>query len=171
EASLLDTAEFVQRRLEGVLRDEYRLPHDIVQAVLAERGHNPWLALSSARDLTAAIQRDDWEETLNAYARCVRIVRTGDQLYPLQPTTLTEPVERDLYVAYEKVRASLSPASSTAAVIEALRELLVGPINAFFEGVLVMAEDESVRRNRLALLQGIRGLTKGHADFSHLQGF
>lgn len=171
EASLLDTAEFVQRRLEGVLRDEVRLPFDIVQAVLAERGHKPWLALCSARDLAEATQRDDWEATLNAYARCVRIVRASEEPYPLQPAALVEPVERELYAAFEKARASLSPASSTAAVIAALRELLVGPINAFFEGVLVMAEDESVRRNRLALLQRIRELTKGHADFSHLQGF
>jgi glycyl-tRNA synthetase beta chain len=121
--------------------------------------------------LAEATQRDDWEATLNAYARCVRIVRASEEPYPLQPAALVEPVECELYAAFEKARASLSPASSTAAVIAALRELLVGPINAFFEGVLVMAEDESVRRNRLALLQRIRELTKGHADFSHLQGF
>ena len=58
-----------------------------------------------------------------------------------------------------------------AAVIEAIKEILVDPINQFFEGVLVMAEDEAVRQNRLALLQDIRDLTRGYADFSQLQGF
>jgi glycyl-tRNA synthetase beta chain len=57
------------------------------------------------------------------------------------------------------------------AVIETLQETLVEPINAFFDGVLVMAEDESIRQNRLALLQSIRHLTRGYADFSKLQGF
>jgi glycyl-tRNA synthetase beta chain len=56
-------------------------------------------------------------------------------------------------------------------VIAALREILVKPINTFFDGVLVMAEDEAVQQNRLALLQAIRDLTKGYADFSELQGF
>ncbi len=34
-----------------------------------------------------------------------------------------------------------------------------------------MADDENVRANRLALLQNIRDLTKGYADFSKLKGF
>ena len=169
--SLAETSEFIRRRLEGVLRDEYDLPFDIVQAVLAERGDNPWPALASAKELVAATQRDDWDDTLNAYARCVRIVRNIEEKYALQPNAFTEAVEQDLYAAYEKAKASLSPASTTGAVVSALRELLVEPINAFFDGVLVMDEDESIRQNRLALLQGIRDLTKGHADFSQLQGF
>ncbi|MCB9098157.1 MAG: glycine--tRNA ligase subunit beta, partial [Anaerolineales bacterium] len=169
--SLADTSDFIRRRLEGVLRDEYNLPFDVVQAVLAERGDNPWPALASAKELVTATQRDDWDDALNAYARCVRIVRNIEEKYALQPNAFTEAVERDLYAAYEKARASLSPASTTSAVVSALRELLVEPINAFFDGVLVMDEDDMIRQNRLALLQGIRDLTKGHADFSQLQGF
>ena len=69
------------------------------------------------------------------------------------------------------IPASLSPASSLASVIETLRDQLVEPINAFFDGVLVMAEDEATRQNRLALLQAIRDLTRSYADFSKLQGF
>lgn len=169
--SLAETADFVQRRLEGVLRDEYNLPHDVVQAVLAERGHNPWPALAAAQDLAAAIRRSNWEETLNAYARCARIVRGLDRRYTVQPERFIESAERELYAAYQKTRASLSPASSLAAVVDALREILVAPINAFFDDVLVMAEDEAARHNRLALLQDIRDLTQGYADFSQLQGF
>lgn len=168
---LVSTAEFIQRRLEGVLREEYHLPYDVVQAILAERGNNPWLALIAARELAAAIQQSDWSDILNAYARCVRIVRPIENGFHMQPDRFTEPVEKNLYLAYERARASLSPASSLASVIETLREELVGPINAFFDGVLVMAEDETVRQNRLALLQAIRSLTRNYADFSKLQGF
>ncbi len=169
--SLTETAEFVKRRLEGVLRDEHTLPHDVVQAVLTERGDNPWLALAAARDLTEATRRPDWPETLNAYARCVRIVRSVGERYAVQPERFTEAAEKELYAAYQRAAASLSPASTLAAVIGSLRETLIKPINTFFEAVMVMAEDESVRQNRLALLQDIRDLTKGYADFSELQGF
>jgi len=169
--SLTETTEFIQRRLEGVLREEYNLPHDVVQAVLAERGDNPWLALTAAKDLAVAVARDGWENILNAYARCVRIVRDIDERYTVQPDLFTESVEQELYTAYLQARDSLPPDASMEAVIDTLRDRLVDPINAFFDGVLVMAEDDAVRRNRLALLQNIRDLTKGYADFSELQGF
>lgn len=169
--ALAETAEFVKRRLEGVLREEYNLPHDVVQAVLVERGDNPWLALAAARDLAEATTRPDWLETLNAYARCVRIVRSLEERYTVRPDRYTEAAEKQLYAAYQQVRASITPASTMAAVIGALREMLVKPINAFFDAVLVMDENEVIRQNRLALLQDIRDLTKGYADFSELQGF
>jgi glycyl-tRNA synthetase beta subunit len=170
-ASVAESAGFVQRRLEGILREEYNLPYDVVQAVLAERGHNPWLALTASKDLAVAVTGADWEDTLNAYARCVRIVRSIDERYAVRPERFTETVEKDLYAAYERARVDLSPASSLTAIVDTLREIFVEPINAFFDGVLVMAEDEAVRHNRLALLQDIRDLTKGHADFGKLQGF
>jgi glycyl-tRNA synthetase len=169
--SLTDTVEFVKRRLEGVLKEEHNLPHDVAQAVLAERGDNPWLALTAARDLAEAVLQPQWPDTLNAYARCVRLVRPVAEQYSLRPEAFTEPVEQALYAALQQARASLSPASPLAAVVAAIRGILVTPINRFFDGVLVMADDEAVRQNRLALLQAIRDLTRGYADFSQLQGF
>ncbi|MCB0154633.1 MAG: glycine--tRNA ligase subunit beta, partial [Anaerolineae bacterium] len=170
-AALAETAEFVQRRLEGVLREEYALPHDVVQAVLAERGDNPWLALAAGRDLAAAVQRADWEKTLNAYARCVRIVRGVEERYSVQPEQFKEPAEQGLYAAYKQAQAVLTAESGLQHVIDVLTEVLVDPINSFFDEVMVMADDEVIRQNRLALLQGIRDVTRGYADLSHLQGF
>jgi glycyl-tRNA synthetase len=193
--SLTETSDFVTRRLEGVLKDEHGLPHDVVQAVLAERGHNPALALAAARDLVAVrgdvsvtlpfidstavlyqpsattANSSDWTNLLTAYARCVRLVRPITERFMVQPAYFTEPSEEALYIAYQKAKASLSPASSLEAVLAAIRELLVVPINTFFDKVMVMVDDEQVRQNRLALLQDIRDLTKGYADFSQLQGF
>ncbi len=170
-SALAETAEFVTRRLEVVLRDEYSLPHDVVQAVLAERGDNPWLALQAARDLAEAVRQPGWEITLNAYARCVRLVRPIEAQYPVRPADFTEAVERELWAACQQAQAALPAGASLAAVIKTVAGMLVGPINAFFDGVLVMADDEAVKQNRLALLQAIRGLTAGYADFSRLQGF
>jgi glycyl-tRNA synthetase beta chain len=41
-------------------------------------------------------------------------------------------------------------------------------VDAFFDGVMVMADDMAVRRNRLALLGHIAALFGGFADFSKL---
>jgi len=43
---------------------------------------------------------------------------------------------------------------------------LKAPIDAFFVGVMVMAEEEAIRRNRLALLVRVRNLFRQYADFS-----
>ena len=43
------------------------------------------------------------------------------------------------------------------------------PIDAFFNGVMVMAEDAAIRRNRLALLVRVRNLFRQYADFSKIQ--
>lgn len=56
------------------------------------------------------------------------------------------------------------------AVLTALRTL-TDPINAFFEAVLVMAEDEAVRRNRLALVYAVAAIPDGVVDLSQLMGF
>ena len=48
---------------------------------------------------------------------------------------------------------------------------LIPSINAFFDQVLVMAEDEKIKQNRLALVGQIANLSKGIADLSKLEGF
>ena len=47
----------------------------------------------------------------------------------------------------------------------------VGTVSSFFDKVLVMADDPSIRSNRLGMLQVIAGLPKGAADLSKLEGF
>jgi len=49
--------------------------------------------------------------------------------------------------------------------------LLIQPLEDFFNNVLVMAEDERIRNNRLALLRKIESLPKGIAELSVLPGF
>ncbi|MDM8528304.1 glycine--tRNA ligase subunit beta [Anaerolineales bacterium HSG24] len=170
--SLTETAEFIQRRLEGVLREEYNLPHDVVQAVLAERGNNPWLALNAGQALASAVKQENWDDTLTAYARCVRIVRPVEEQFNLKPSLFAEPSEQALHEAYQQVQANLDKDDANLAeVITQIETILVSPINSFFDGVMVMVDDEAIRNNRLALLQAIRDLTKGYADFSRLQGF
>jgi glycyl-tRNA synthetase len=168
--ALAEAQTFVQRRLEGLLR-ERGLAHDVVQAVLAERGDNPAQALASAQDLSAAIDAPNWDDMLNAYARCVRIVRNVEERYAAAEDWFVEPAEKALFQAYQKTKATLTSTSTLAEVIAVIRRTLVAPINDFFDNVLVMVEDEALRQNRLALLQDIRDLTKGYADFSQLQGF
>jgi glycyl-tRNA synthetase len=160
---------FIIGRLEGVLREQgYR--YDVVAAVLAERGHNPYLAAETVRAFVPWIERDDWMDILNAYARCVRIVRDLDQTYPLDPALFAEPATERLYQAYLTCQGKAGPESTVDELFAAFQPM-IEPINTFFDEVLVMAEDKALRENRLALLQRIAGLIEGIVDLTKVEGF
>ena len=48
---------------------------------------------------------------------------------------------------------------------------MIPVINHFFEVVMVMVNDKTLRQNRLGLLQEVADLARGVADFSKLEGF
>ena len=165
--------EFVAGRLYGVLR-ERGYPHEAVEAALAEQGRNPYRAAAGVRELVEWTRREDWADILDAYARCVRITR-GHARYDLDPAAFVEPIERALFAAYQAAAAQLTPESNVGAFLEAFAPV-VPTISRFFApaaegGVMVMHDDERIRRNRLALLQHIGDLARGRADLSKLEGF
>ncbi len=173
EKALEETAAFVRERLRGVLR-EAGLAFDVVDAVLSERrGDDPYRARVAVEQLSHWVAREDWSQTLDAYSRCVRILRTQPddlKLGAVEPARLVEPATQTLYAAYQKAAKQVSPASDVDELFTAFLPL-VEPITVFFDQVLVMDPDETLRANRLALLQQVAGLATGIVDLSKLQGF
>jgi glycyl-tRNA synthetase beta subunit len=164
EAQVLD---FIAGRLESLFREQ-GLPANEVRAVLAEQAHDPYTASLAVRQLVEATARDDWELLLDAYARCVRITRDNVEQYTLRPQALREDAEKELLAAL--VDAQGGRDGTVATLVSSLEELQPA-ISRFFDEVLVMDDDESVRHNRLALLQSVTALASGIADLSHLEGF
>ena len=162
--------DFITGRLKVAL-NESGYKYDVVDAVLAEQSSNPAASARAVKQLQAWVERADWREILPAFARCVRIIRspsvTSDQLIVMSRVFMTESEEMDLFDAV----LSLSPGyKSVDEFLNAIMEL-VPLINAFFDKVLVMAEDKIVRNNRLALVGQIANLSNGIADLSKLEGF
>jgi glycyl-tRNA synthetase len=162
-----DVLDFINGRLAVLLR-ESGYASSVIKAVVAEAGSDPYLAWRTADDLTLAVQAEDWPDLLNAYARCVRITRSQDQVHQLDPEKLAEPAEKELWAAYKKAASAADGTFPT--FVNVLRDM-VPAINRFFDDILVMAEDPEIRENRLALLQLVASLTGGLADLSELEGF
>jgi glycyl-tRNA synthetase len=163
---------FVVERLRSYLREQ-GFGYDVVEAVLAERGADPFRAYQSVGELARWIQREDWPRILDNYARCVRITRDVDEPLALDPARFVEAAERELYEAYQRAEAQVTPASGVEDFLAAFLPL-VERIDYYFareSGVMVMAEEEALRRNRLAQLQRIAGLADGIVDLSKLEGF
>ncbi len=169
EAAQAETLAFIVQRLRVWLLDQ-PFRYDLVDAVLAERGHDPYLAYQTVQEFAPWVERDDWMGLLNAYSRCVRIVRSFETEFELRPDQFVEPSAQRLYEAYLVCQERVVPQSSIDQFFTAFKPM-IEPITAFFDDVLVMAEDEALRENRLALLQHIAALTKGIADLTRVEGF
>jgi glycyl-tRNA synthetase len=162
--------EFVAGRLSVVLKD-LGYKYDVVDAVLAAQSANPAASARAVKQLQAWVERADWHEILPGFARCVRILRsqTGDGgLRTVDEGSLVEAEEKALYQA---VQDTVHGQPSTVNEFLEIVVKLIPSINAFFDKVLVMAEDKKVRENRLGLLQRIASLSDGVADLSKLEGF
>jgi glycyl-tRNA synthetase beta subunit len=161
-------AFIVARQQAWMLADGHR--HDAVEAVLLVQGHDPSGAAQAVVTLEEWMGRADWDEILQAYARCVRITRDVEGIAPFAPDLLVEEAERMLHQAVDNAEQMPRAQGSVHELFSAFMPL-IPPITRFFEDVLVMAEDQDLRMNRLALLQRIVKLADGVADLSRLEGF
>jgi glycyl-tRNA synthetase len=159
--------DFITGRLGVVLKDSgYK--YDVVDAVLSQQSDRPSAAFRAVKQLTAWVARPDWGVILPGYARCVRITRDRKEKYTVKPQALVEEAERKLYEAITALPSAF--AGDVDALLNAV-VALIPLINTFFDKVLVMAEEQSVRENRLGLLQRIAALADGVAELSKLEGF
>jgi glycyl-tRNA synthetase beta chain len=95
----------------------------------------------------------------------------GAAMTTVDPALLREPAERQLAREVEALRTQVQPLFNTgnyAAALQALASLRPA-VDAFFDKVMVMAEDTALRHNRLALLNSLSELFLGAADISRLQ--
>jgi len=162
---------FVLQRLRASLSDQ-GIAHDEVDAVLATGGHDAADLVARSRALHQVRVRPVMARLATGFARASRILSQGKPAPAVEEGLLGEPAERDLHRAWERVRGTVEATCAARRYDQALEALgtLADPIDAFYDGVLVMAPDPAVRANRLALLQGVRDTFLRVADFGRLAG-
>jgi glycyl-tRNA synthetase beta chain len=160
---------FLQRRMERLLVEE-GFSKDIVAAVTSlsvDDIPNVWKRVQALEKLKGAA---DFEPLAVAFKRVANIMKKSGQAAEdtVDRRLLEDTAETALFEAVGKVeknvRNRLSEGDLDAALIEiaSLRE----PVDTFFDEVLVMANDDKIRNNRLALLGKIAGLFGLFADFT-----
>jgi len=160
---------FIAGRLRALLLDRgYR--YDAVDAVLAVRADNPYVAASEVAALAQQMQTPDWSDVLSNYARCVRITRDLRERLPLDTRADKEPATAQLRDATDRAAARVKAQPNVNTLVSELRGLR-DTIFTYFEKVLVMAEDPAVRQARLGLVQHIAALSEGIVDLSKVEGF
>jgi glycyl-tRNA synthetase beta chain len=162
---------FFQQRMENLLVEQ-GYSRDGVQAVLsaaADRVPDVWRRVAA---LTALKSEPDFEPIAVAFKRVVNIIRKADPAEggELLPQRFAVACEQELYRQLQAVVQRVESCLAAGDVAAALRETaaLRAPVDAFFDGVMVMDTDAAVRANRLALLRQVAALFDRFADFSKL---
>jgi len=173
--SLLD---FFADRLKVYLKN-LGVRHDHVAAIFA-LGHEDDLVrlLSRVDALGAFLATTDGENLLTAYRRAANILRIEEKKDGVQygpdpdKTLFNSDEERHVFKAIEQMKSVLQDHLENERFTEVMVTLatLRGPVDAFFDDVIVNADDADVRINRLKLLSCIRSALGGVADFSCIEG-
>ncbi|MCA1952888.1 MAG: glycine--tRNA ligase subunit beta, partial [Hyphomicrobiales bacterium] len=140
---------------------------------------DPLLVVRRVEALGAFLDTEDGRSLLAGFRRAANILRAeekkdGEGAFEAaaDPALLKEGAEQALHDALSTAGEAASAALDKQDYAAAMRAMaaLRGPVDRFFEAVMVNAEDPAIRRNRLALLAALRRVTRQVADFSKVTG-
>lgn len=176
---LTDLLSFFHDRLKVYLRDQ-GARYDLIDAVLAASealNDDLLLIVRRVEALSELLGTEDGKNLLTGTNRAVSIVAAEEKkgtriAEAVDPGLFTERAEKALYSAVNQVEKDAAQAIQNQDFSGAMKALatLREPIDSFFEEVLVNDENDSIRANRLALLNRIRQATGQVADFSKIAG-
>ena len=173
-----DLLAFFHDRLKVHLRDE-GIRHDVIDACIGMPGNDDLVLLvRRAEALATFLKTDDGENLTQGFKRANNILTDEERKdgveYSFGPDAkLAEAAEeKALFGALDAAEARIAPALAAedfAAAMSAMADLRQ-PIDAFFEAVVVNAENQILRRNRLNLLHRIREICLKVADLRRIEG-
>ncbi|TGX54020.1 glycine--tRNA ligase subunit beta [Sphingomonas gei] len=174
--TLKDTLDFFADRLK-VQQREAGVRHDLIDAVFALGGEDDLVRLlARVHALQAFITTEDGRNLLAGYKRAANILKkegfdgtdtdVGGNIYEAEPAESA--LKEALDAAEPRAEAAIG-AEDFGAAMSALASLR-GPIDAFFEQVIVNDSDPDKRIARLGLLARMRAAVHQVADFSKIEG-
>ena len=173
-----DLLSFFADRLKVFLRDQGKR-HDLIDAVFALGGQDDLaLIVRRVEALDAFLKTDDGANLLAGVKRAANILAIEEKkdkksyAGPYDLKLITEKEETALAAAIEATKQDTVAAINVENFAGAMRALseLRAPVDAFFDKILVNADDPKIRENRLRLLSEIRAATQTVADFSKISG-
>ncbi|NLT95585.1 MAG: glycine--tRNA ligase subunit beta [Clostridia bacterium] len=159
---------FFEQRVRNILTEQGHR-YDVIDAIIMAGYDNLLQTMLRAKGLEEVKGTETFTKLLTAFNRANNLAKKAVK-FEIQEQFLEEPVERELYQklkeAQKQVKEEISRNDYRAALETVAR--LEEQINAFFEGVMVMVDDENVKNNRLALLWQITKLVEPIADLTKI---
>ena len=165
-----EVAAFLFERLRGILRERGFSPGEI-EAVVAQNPDRLDDIVQRLEAVRAFAALPESASLAAANKRITNILKKTDAVPDqVDPALLQEAPERELAAAVARVQPEVDAAfargdfGATLMTLAQLRDA----VDAFFNGVMVMADDAALRNNRLALLSRLHGMLNRVADISKL---
>jgi len=168
EETRSDVMNFLKGRFENQLISQGH-PYDVVDAVLSEGVSDIVQSLKKIEAMEEFKNHPDFDKLAVAFKRVVNILKDfkGGSI---DPSLFESNAEENLYGKLIDIKEIADGYIDEARYSDALYEMsnLREPVDIFFDEVMVMAENEKVRSNRLSLLEEISLLFHRIADFSRI---
>jgi glycyl-tRNA synthetase beta chain len=166
---------FMRERLEFYLRDVRGFAYDVVNAVLAAGSDDVVDVIMRAEAVSEVRGSEDFASISVAFKRIKNILRQAHESNKaiadqLDSAALTDDTEKQLAAEIPETAATVRQLREQKNYADALAQVsrLRQPVDAFFDKVMVMVDDERVRANRLALLRDLLNEFSTIADFSEI---
>ena len=168
-----DVTAFMLDRLRGILRDKGFTPNEI-EAVVAQNPDRLDDIVQRLEAVQAFAALPESSSLAAANKRITNILKKNEealaQAGTVNPALLQDTAEKNLAAAVTRVQPEVDAAFAAGDFAGTLKTLaqLRDDVDAFFNDVMVMAEDIALRNNRLALLSSLHGMMNRVADISKL---
>ena len=167
-----EALNFIEARYRAMYEDQ-GVAIDVIQSVQALSPKSPLDFDHSVKAVNHFKNLPEAQALAAANKRVANILaKEGQIVGDVDTSLLVEDAEYALFNALQTVTPIVQPLLEAHNYTDALSQLasLREPIDAFFDNVMVMAEDPKLKANRLRLLAQLRGLFTAIADVSMLQG-
>jgi glycyl-tRNA synthetase beta chain len=166
---------FFRERLEFYLKDHLGYKYDVVNAVLAAGADDIVDAVARVEAVSKVRGSADFESISVAFKRIKNILRQANESSKrvgstVDPKLFSEEAEKKLGVLIPEISKAVNNLREGKDYSRALAEIsrIRPAVDAFFDKVMVMVEEEELRANRLALLQTLLREFSTIADFSEI---
>jgi glycyl-tRNA synthetase beta chain len=163
-----EVVEFIRLRFVNMLTGQ-GFSADVVEAVLSAGFDDVIDARQRVEALSAMKEQQDFEALAATFKRVGNIIK-GGVTDAVVESVFEEDCEKELFAELQRIQQDVTRLMASGDYPAVLRSIatLRPAVDAFFDGVMVMAKDEAVKTNRLALLTQVSGLFAGLADFSRI---
>ncbi|WP_163581247.1 glycine--tRNA ligase subunit beta [Gracilibacillus saliphilus] len=167
---LTQLESFFKQRAAYIMK-EANIEADIIEAVLVNELSDFSLVLEKAQLLKERRTDVDFKDKQEAFVRVMNLAMKAEGDVTVDSKLFEKDEENQLYQSFSDIKAPYRKAMVKKNAKEALEQLtpLVEPIHQFFDNTMVMADDEQIRHNRLALLKVIADEIYQFADLTKVQ--
>lgn len=162
--------EFFKQRLRNLLMDQ-GIRYDVIDAVFADKRNDDMVDLAvRCKALAIYVEAGNAEPLVQVSVRVSNLCKKIEKEVAISGALFKDESENKLHEVVAAVSKEIIPEIvlyDYAAVLKA-GEKVIEPVNAFFDNVMVMDEDENVKNNRLAMLEEVRGIVNAVGDLSLL---